>query len=171
MTTIELYEPVIDPNEFATALKTIRLIFHGTYLVADLVPSVVLDQPTDILDPDWPPELNRVFAGSKPIIEADRCLRVRFESILAVAVEEEFIELFDELKFQSKEIPLMPDQKACFPFIKVLNSKWKARIPEYQGGNNADLNHFKILSMDTCVDILGYFKNTEWIDNFNVKGK
>lgn len=160
---VEIYEPAVDLNEFQSALRTIRLVFHGDYLVADLVPSVVLEQPIEIPDPCL-----SSLRNARPIVEAERCLRVRFSAILAVAVEEEFIEAFTELKTKS-DLPRIPDQKATFPFLKVSNSSWKAKIPDYQGGDNPDLHHYKMFSMDISVDILGFLDGTEWIDNFTIE--
>ena len=165
MTQTETYEAAAEINAFDAPLRNIRLHLNGTALTVDLIPSVVLDEPSNIIDPKLSPEINKILAGSRPVVEANRFMRVYFDVILAIAIQEEFIKIIEILNKDLDSAPRLPDNRAPYPFLRVVNSEWKNSVPDYQGGDHLNLAHFRIVSMETCIDILGYFDKTEWLEN------
>ena len=165
MIKVETYEAVVEENALDSPLRNIRVHLNGTEATVDLVPSVVLDKPSKTIDPDIPTDINKVLAGSRPIIESNSFMRVYFDGILAIAIQEEFIEIIEILNKNLKSAPRLSDGCAPYPFLRVVNSEWKYCLPDYQGRGDPNLTHFKIVSMETCVDILGCIEKTEWLDN------
>jgi len=158
MIKVETYEAAVEENALDSPLRNIRVHLNGTEATVDLVPSVVLDKPYKTINPDLSPDINKVLAGSRPIIEANIFMRVYFNGILAIAIQEEFIEIIKILNKDLKSAPRFSDGRAPYPFLRVVNSEWKCCLPDYQGRGDPNLTYFKIVSMETCVDILGYIK-------------
>lgn len=160
----ETYEPAIEKDAFEVALRNIRIQLDGRTLIIDLIPSVELDEYVAEVIPGGNPELNKILAGSKPIVESNRFLRAYFDGIMALFIQEEFVEILDILAFDFNKKPRFENGQA-YPFLHVVNSRWKRCLPDYQGRDDPNLKHFKIVSMETCVDLLGYFEKVEWLDS------
>lgn len=140
----------------------------GTSLIVDLIPSIVLDEPItakDVEDDDPTSKaLKKIINGARPIVEQNRCFRVRFDWVQSVVIQEEFVELFEVLQTEIDAPPTILKGKGWFPFLEVENSKWRAALSDYQGGDVPDLKHFRMVSMETHLDVLGTLETTEWID-------
>ena len=92
-------------------------------------------------------------------------MRVWFESVAAIVIQEEFVELHPTLQANHDHAPRLGDGKALYPFLILANSRWKQRLPDYQGGDAPELKHFQIFSMETHIDILGCLEKIEWLQN------
>jgi hypothetical protein len=158
------YEAAAEEGAFNSPLRNIRLQLDGRNAVFDLIPSVVLDKPTKILDPDFPPELNNILSGARPVVKSKRFMRVYFECIMAVSIQEEFVDIISILDDDLDSAPRLSDRRAPYPFLKVINSNWKNCLPDYQGRDDQNMAHFKIVSMETCIDVLGYLEKIEWLE-------
>lgn len=166
MGSMQTYEVAAAEHIFDTFLRNVRIQIDGTVATMDLIPSLVLDRSTDEMLQDKDPNINKLIARSKPIVEAKRFLRVHFDCIHAVVIQEEFVDSVAVVEAELDSAPrIKPDSPAPYPFLRVINSEWKRFIPDYQGGESPDLDHFKILSMETCADVLGCVENTEWLEN------
>jgi hypothetical protein len=165
----DIFELAAEPDAFDTPLRNIRVRLDGTAACFDLIPSVVLDRRSERTD--FPTEtasdeaIADMLAGGRPIVEASRLMRVWFESVSAVVIQEEFVELHPTLQSSYDQAPRLKGGKAVYPFLIVTNSQWKRRLPDYQGGDSATLKHFKILSMESHIDILGFLEKIEWLPN------
>ncbi|QYJ07123.1 hypothetical protein [Qipengyuania flava] len=163
------YSPAVALETFASPLRNIKLSLDGTGLIADLIPSVTLDSEVQIGgfsdDPDVEAELQSVFGKGRPIVEGDRVFRLEFDAVQAVVIQEEFVDLFNVLAAELDNLPKIPDAKGAFPFLVAEESEWRSRLPDYQGGDDPELKHFKIFSMETQVDILGRLAGFEWVRN------
>lgn len=164
MTSVQTYEIATEATAFNAPLRNLRLQLDGTTVVVDLIPSVVLNEPTEDYYPDIP-GLDKILSNARPIIESRRFMRVHFSSVLAISVQEEFVNIAGVLKFDLGDLPKFFDGRTPYPFLHVVNSWWKSRLPDYQGRDTPDLKHFKILSMETCIDLIGYLEKTEWCNN------
>ncbi len=165
----ETYEVAVDINSFQSPLRNIRVSIDGLWASFDLIPSVTSDRPSDDLTQGLNPKLNAILKDTQPIVEAKRFMRVSFNVALAVFVQDEFIETVSMLETNLDSGPRMPQspyKKAIFPFLQITNSKWKQCVPDYQGGDAEHLKHFKMFSMETCIDVLAYTNemNVEWKD-------
>ncbi|WP_394730525.1 hypothetical protein [Altererythrobacter sp. GH1-8] len=163
------FEPAIDLHVLKAPLRNVRAHLDGTFLSVDLIPSVVLDEPVQASDPSGTPELDKIISdlekAARPIVEAKSVLRAEFESVQACVIQEEFVELFEKLIADFDAPPRILGQKGWFPFLRVLNSSWREELPDYQGGDWPELHHYKIVSMETHLDILGVLVATEWRKN------
>jgi hypothetical protein len=165
----QVFELAVRAEEFDTPLRNIRIALDGAAAVFELIPSFVSSQAvgrghySDHAETDE--ALNKIMEGGRPIIEAENKLCVRFSFVNAVVVQEEFVGLHPVLEASLDDLPRMRNHPGVFPFLKVSQSAWKARLPEYQGGDSPDIEHFKLFSMETHVDVLGVFENAEWMPN------
>jgi hypothetical protein len=165
MSNNETYRAAAEPYAFATPLRNIRLRLDATNLVADLVPSVVLDELAEVVHRDLNPELSQILAGTKPITDDSRFMRVHFDRLVAAIIQEEFIDIVEETKLDLSGAQSLPSGKSIYPFLRVENSRWKQSVPDYQGRDHPDLAHFKIVSMETCIDLIAHLDHYEWIEN------
>ena len=149
----EAFEPAIDLHMLKAPLRNVRAHLDGNFLSVDLIPSVVLDEPVQASDPSGNPDLDKIISdlekGARPIVEAKSVLRAEFESVQACVIQEEFVELFENLISDFDAPPRILGQKGWFPFLRVLNSSWRKKLPDYQGGDWPELHHYKIVSMET----------------------
>ncbi len=160
--------PALPVDRFTGPLRNIRSSMDGTAWTFDLIPSLTLDTPVRKSPPTGNPtedQINKILEGSRPIVEAANLLRLEFYSVQACVVQEEFVELYDEFSIQPDSFPLLKDGKGCFPFLLVENSKWRATLPDYQGGDWPELQHYMMLSMETHVNLLGILDSIEWVKN------
>lgn len=159
------YRAVKEWGEFEQALRNILLHLDGNALTLDLVPSVVSPDPVDVGD-ETDEALRDLKARSQLIVEGNTCLRLSFETVLAVAVREEFVDLFGDL-YQGlpDAAPKLANSLAVWPLLEVMESPWKSTLPDYQGGDDDNLRHFKVLSMECLVDVLGYTPTANWVQH------
>lgn len=140
----------------------------GTGWTVDLVPQVVLDKPVGKSAPTGNPtedQINKMLEGARPIVEANKCLRVQFHSVQACVVQEEFVDLFNTFSVDPPLLPKLLDAKGCFPFLLVNDSEWRATLPDFQGGDWPELKHYMLFSMETHINLLGILHSFEWIRN------
>ena len=165
----DLFELAAAPDAFDAPLRNIRIRLDGTAACFDLIPSVVVDRPPDETDIPTGSAVDDVIADmltrSRPIVEADRLMRVWFDSVSAIVIQDEFVELHPTLQPNYDHAPRLRGGKALYPFLIVADSRWKQRLPDYQGGDDPDLKHFQLFSMETHVDILGRLEKVEWQPN------
>lgn len=164
---MQSYEIAAKEVAFSSFPRNIRVQLDGTSAVIDLIPSVVLEKSPDVIQQDPIPVLNEMLARSKPIVEGDFFMRVHFDWIHALVIQEEFIELVDVCDLDLKNAPRMTpgDDRAIYPFLRVLNSEWKSNLADYEGGDDLQLDHFKMFSMETHIDVIGDIQNIEWLAN------
>ncbi len=157
------YRAIKDWGEVEGEFRNILLYMDGNSLTLDLVPSEVSTGPVDVSD-ETDEALRRLKAGSKLVVEANRCLRLSFDAVLAVAVREEFVDLFEDLYQGLPDAgPKLANGVAVWPLLEVIDSPWKSKLPHYQGGDNEDIRHMKFLSMECFVDVLGYAPKATWM--------
>ena len=163
----QTFKPAIVDEGLLVPLRNIRAEVDGAWVQLDLIPSVVLDDEADVLtgDSSFDEEFTPILGKGRPIVEADKCLRVVFEGVAAFVVQDEFVELFEALEEQYSDLPKLPDSPGVLPFLEVENSDWRRTLPDYQGGDAAELKHFKIFSMETTVDILAQLTTHAWVEN------
>ena len=168
------FVPAIGYEEFQTPLRNIRVQLDGTAAALDLIPSLIVDRPippsTFSSDPTVNALINDMEAGGRPIIEADRMMRVPFEGLAAMFIQEEFVELDTALYAGLESAPKIKNGKGIFPFLLVKSSEWKARLPDYDGGDDPKLQHFKMFSMTCHIDIMGRLGPVEWLSNPDFEG-
>src|SRR6478735_1701681 len=132
----DIFELAAEPDAFDTPLRNIRVRLDGTAGCFDLIPSVVVDGKVDRADFPTESAVDNVIAdmltGSRPIVEAGRLMRVWFEWISAIVIQEEFVELHPTLQPNYDNAPRLRDGKALYPFLILANSRWKQRLPDYQ---------------------------------------
>jgi len=154
----EKFIPVVGLDTINVPLTNIRLHLDGTHLVVDLIPSVLGEVHIERIDGLTSQE---VLASMREYQDADHFVRVHFYPIWAIALTEESIEIFDDLEPRIADIPKLPNSGWAFPFLRVENSRWRTRIREDIREDNPDLQHFMILSMATCIDVLGHMEKFE----------
>lgn len=164
MKDIQTYEIAAEEGAFISFPRNIRVQLDGTAATVDLIPSIVLDEPTAIVDRDISPKINEILGSAKPIVEANRLMRVHLDFIHAFVIQEEFIQLVDIPEGDIKNIPRI-DDGATYPFLRVANSEWKRGLEDYQGRDDPQLHHFKFLSMETHIDVLSQIWGIEWLEN------
>lgn len=165
MDSKEFCETITDFGIFDSPIRNIRLKLDGTYWEVELIPSVVVENAGSENIDGYSKEISEILSDAKPILEADRALRLEFFNVVATVIQEEFVSIFAEPKpygaiknEQGKDI-------TSLNIYRVKNSKWREKLPDHEGGDNPALEHFKLLSMECCIDILGVLEKGEWVSN------
>ena len=167
---LDFFELAAEPDAFDTPLRNVRIRLDGTAACLDLIPSVMVDRPSGRTDFPRETAADRVIADMAKhsgglIVEADRLMRVWFSPVAAIVAQEEFVDLHATLQSNYDRAPRLKGGKGIYPFLILPNSKWKQRLPDYQGGDAPSLRHFQIFSMETHVDVLGHLEKIEWLPN------
>lgn len=166
--TDEILEPAVPIDSIESPLRNVRAVMDGTNMFLDLIPSKIIDHPptlptAPLKNPDSV-VLDELLRNSRPIVEGAHFLRVHFEWIQAVSIQEEFVELFEIFNTDNDKAPTLKGGRGWFPFLEVVNSKWRQKLPDYQGGDDPQLKHYKIVSMETHLDVMGVLESTEWLE-------
>ncbi len=152
--------PVKQFGEIAREVRNIRVELDGCYLIVDIVPAKVIGEIPEFQDPDrvietFDDALENILKNARPIVEADECLRIVFDRVQAVLIQEECTDLHED----------MGVLETRYPFVEVENSIWRDRLEDFEGGDDRDLKHYSLFSMETHIDILGYLGAGRWIKN------
>lgn len=131
----ETYEMAVEPDAFKKGLFNIRMKLDGTNAVVDLLES-----------------------ENRP-----NFMRLHFVDIVAICIQEELVDLVDDLKWLRGKRPALPNCQA-YPFVHVINSRWRARVPDWLRGDDPDVKHYNIISVETCIDVIGRLKQIEWVN-------
>ncbi|MCB2096107.1 MAG: hypothetical protein KDE05_00615 [Parvularculaceae bacterium] len=165
MTGDEHCELITDFGVIGTKIRNIRLTLDGTELVAEIVPGEILERQFRNDLKGWPKEMRDALKDTKPIVEAGRALRLQFDNVAAAVAQEEFVSIVAELSTKVSAEQEIGERDPPFGIYRVKNSIWRKKLPEFEGGDNPYLEHFKLLSMECYVDILGVLVGGEWIAN------
>ena len=160
-------------TEFGECSEPIRnIIFKidGTELVLDLIPETILDEQSNHEDePNL--KIRELLRSSKPIVEAERFLRLEFEHILAVAVDTDIdVDLFGGLLNDWASAPRMPPKNTYYPLLEICDSPWKSQLPDHRGRDDPNIYHIKAISMECSFDILGLLPVGNW-SNWSKMGR
>lgn len=165
MENIQTYEAAAEIDAFDTPLLGLRVVTKADVAVIDLIPSMASTKTIEKKrDPSVRRTVAEILASGTPIEEAMRFMRVHFSFVQALVIQREFVEIVDILDAKLDSAPRRPGSRSPYPFLRVINSAWKRRLPDYQGGNDPKLTHFTIGSLETHVDILGIIEKIEWLD-------
>lgn len=159
--TKEIFEKVITDRMFEAPLRNVRALLNATSIYVDLIPEVISDSTFKPNRKELP-EINSILDGTQEILEDSNFMRAHFTYIRAISIQDEYVNIIKSTKYTNENIPQLKSDKACYPFLVVKNSDWKSRLPDYDGGDDPDVAHYKIYSMETHVDILGILEKTEW---------
>ncbi len=159
------FEAIITFGVIETSLRNIRMSVDATQVVLELIPARILDQPGD--PGDEPNEaIRRLIRGAKPIVEADEYLKLRFDHILAIAIDTDIdVDLFGGLHKDWSEAPRLYGEKSFYPLLEVKDSPWKSQLPDFRGRDDPHIRHLRAISMECSFDILGNFPEGEWISS------
>jgi hypothetical protein len=144
-----------------TPLRNIRFAVDGTALVARLIPErVTLETPKP---GDFPEALHKYFENARLVVEGPEMLVLTFEHVVAVAVDTDVdVDLFGGLHAGWKEAPKLPDSKSYYPLLEIADSHWKSQLPDFRGRDEPWLHHFRAISAECSLDILGTFPTGAW---------
>ena len=156
----ETYEMAGEADTFKSALINIFLKLNGTEVIVDLIESQRTDQRLGEMELGLSPELKDILSGSQRTISSGRVTRVHFNHLRAMIVQEEYVDLVENIKADFKRVPRLSNRDT-YPFIKVVNSRWRTLLPDYQRGDDPGIQHFKIISMETCIDIIARLNKIE----------
>ncbi|MEL6857927.1 MAG: hypothetical protein AAFO74_06045 [Pseudomonadota bacterium] len=137
--------------------RNIRVVLDGTSAVMDLIPRKILERVNQEELKDWPREVQKALKGTKPIVEADSFLQVEFENVQGLIVQEEFI---DKINLVGDR-----DELRDGTFATIVNSSWRARLEDFEMGNNPHLKHYRAWSDETRIDVLGVLIEGKWMQN------
>lgn len=155
----EFYEIAAAPDVFRSSLINIRLNLDGIDATVDLIESHDTGETGEIPE-DEDPVLKEILSQSTLITSSGRFARLHFYCVQAIVIQDEFRDIVDIVKCDLNLFPRLTTGET-YPFMKVVNSRWKKILPDYQGGDNPDIQHFKIVSMATCIDVLARFEKIE----------
>lgn len=161
------YKPAIEGKDaISTSLRNIKVHVNATDAAIDLIPALVLHSaPPPEHNPNLCAGLNNMLQKSKPVVEAATFLRVYFENLATILIQEERLDLIKDPGDKKRDYPLLPDGIYVYPFLKIENSTWKKQVPEWWREIISDCTHFRMISDETCVDILATLKEYEWKKN------
>ena len=151
---------------FTKPLRNIRVHLDDTELILDLIPEMISSEvfmpPEGTSDP-----VKSIQVGAREILEGDSMLRLMFERIASVAISDEFCDVHPvQLETPLEHWPRIGDTKAVYPCFEVRNSRWHAGLPDYQGGGpDGDMTHYRIVSLTTQIDVIGFEPMAEWMNN------
>ena len=152
--------PVTDYGDFLSPVRNIRVFVDGLRLIVDIIPSEKGDSfiPKNDDDP-----VEKILNNSYEIVESGRFLRLDFDQIERLVVHEEFATdiYFDD---EGLDYPMLPKGNGVWPLVLVEDSPWKEILEDYRGGDDDDVKHYRIFSMTTYVDILGFTPSAKWLE-------
>ena len=159
-------EPVTDFGVLEKPLRNIRASLDQETLILDLIlqtTRLVARSHSDLGD-----DVQAVVFGdndvAREIVESDTCLRVCFDPIWAWVVHGEFSDSgFPEIDMS--DWPRIGETKTAYPFARVMNSPWLAKVPDYDLPTEGGFTHFRILSATTYMDIISSEPEGEWVEN------
>jgi len=156
---LDKYKAVTQFGSFVGPLRNIRLTVDEMSLTVDLIPSA---SGNEYVVSDETYAVESILKGTSEVTESTRFLRLEFDQIAGLTVHEEFVEhvCFSE---GDTELPKIGDSKAVWPLQIVEESPWKKELPDYRGGDDDDMQHFRIFSMTTYVDVLAFTPTGEWM--------
>lgn len=155
----EFYEIAAAPDAFRSSLINLRLNLDGTDAIVELIESHDTGETGEIPE-DADPALKKILSQSTLITSSGRFTRLRFYDVQAIVIQDESRDIVDVIKSDLNLFPRLPIG-VTYPFMKVVNSRWKKILPDYQGGDDPDIQHFKIVSMKTCIDVLACLEKVE----------
>ncbi|MEM8935139.1 MAG: hypothetical protein AAGC77_01875 [Pseudomonadota bacterium] len=155
--------PITDFGEIPE-LVNIRAFFDGTDAIVECIPAKTLEKPfvpdtTAERKSETEKQIDSVLSGAFPIVESPNMLRLNFTFLRGFCAHEEFVE---HPFFNDRLLGKRPDFS---PLCEVAPSPWREFLPGYDGGDNPDVKHYRMLSMEIYVDILGVLEGGEWIKN------
>lgn len=96
-----------------------------------------------------------IQSTASPILPGERALRLYFTGLRGFTVHEEFI-----------DHRFLPDLSGSAGSICVVSqSPWRQSLPDFDGGDDSNVKHFRILSMTTYFDVLGVLSTGKWVEN------
>lgn len=148
-----------------TPLRNIISLVDGEALTLDLIPEIIEADSNEHLDE--PREgIRALLQTSRAIVEAKQFLRLEFDYILAMAIEADIdADMFGGLHDGWKDAPLLHSTKSYYPLLEICDSKWKTLQPDYQGGDDENIRHIRVISLECSFDILGSFPEGKWMDD------
>ena len=142
-----------------TAFRNLRLFSDELQLTVDCVPPETHEVLT--IDEDEASILSDLIDHTtKEITESNKALRLYFAPIVALTVHEEFVE-HPFIEYQD----CVAQQNDWFPLLKAKNSAWTASIAEHDLPPGDTIDHFRIFSMTTYIDVLAELVSGEWVKN------
>jgi len=146
-------------------LRNIRFCVDRNTLTAELIPEVVLDEPVDLEGEDNP-RVRAILRAGRPIVEGSRALHLRFDYILAVAVDADtHSDLFGGLHEGWNLAPRIVGSRAFYPLLEIHESAWKAKLVEELGPENPNWRHLRMISGECSLDVLGEMPTGAWHAN------
>lgn len=157
---MDKHEEAIRVAEFGKLdepFRNIRIVLDGTSAVLDLIPQKILERASQEELKDWSNEVQKALKGTKPIVEADSFLRVEFENVQGLIVQEEFI---DKINLVGDR-----DELRDGTFATIVNSSWRASLEDFEMGDDPHLKHYRAWSYETRIDVLGILVDGKWEHN------
>jgi len=81
-------------------------------------------------------------------------LKIFFSNVVSYQVHEEF-HYPEMLDSSESPKPTINSTKYYYPFLMVINSKWKSTFADYMlYGNHEEFTHYQILSLSNILDVI-----------------
>ena len=154
------YTPITQYGDFVSPLRNLRVELNGLGLIVDIIPS---ELGRSYVSHENSNPVEKILNNSVEIVESKRFLRLEFDQIERLVVHEEFATdiYFDD---EGVDLPMLPESKGIWPLLLVENSPWKQILEDYRGGDDEDMQHYRIFSMITYIDILGFTPSAIWLE-------
>jgi len=146
-------------SQFDRTPRSVRVLSEDSHLCVDVVPAFSGPPKTVLTDDDLP-----IIKGARPILQADRFLRLKFSYAVGVSYVEEGRPHAAEWDGEIKQ----HFRNELRPIYIVEDSPWRAKLQDWQGGDDQEIKHFGIISLTNEVDVLGIFDRAFWLSNKRV---
>jgi hypothetical protein len=162
---ITVFRAIEEFGAIEAPLRNIRFSVDCKTLTTELIPEVVQDKPIDLRD-EGDPGIRKILGGGRPIVEGSRALHLRFEYILAMAVDADtHSDLFGGLREGWNMAPRISGSRAYYPLLEIKDSAWKAKLVEEMGPENPNWRHIRMISGECSLDVLGEMPSGAWHTN------
>ena len=156
---LKKYTPVTQYGNFISPIRNLRIGLDGLGLIVDLIPS---ERGPTYSSEESDDTLGKILSNSVEIVESKNFLRLIFDQIERLVVHEEFA---TDIYFDDEgiiDLPMLPKGNGIWPLVLVEDSPWKNMLEDYRGGDDEDMRHYRIFSMTTYIDILGFTPTASW---------
>jgi len=145
-----------------TGFRNAQMNVDFDLLVLKLIPETKLIGPSD-LRREQNNTILKLLKSSQEVVEAKTCLHLSFEYIKAVAFDSDLdADLFGGLKKQWMEAPKVEGRSFIYPLLEILDSPWKAQLPEWRGRDDPDIKHVRAITAECSFDILAELTSGDW---------
>ena len=107
--------------------------------------------------------ISKLLKSSQEIIESKNCLQLNFDCVKAVAFDSDLgVDMFGGVHDGWMKAPKVAGKSFIYPLLEVLNSPWKAQLPEWRGRDDPDIKHIRAVTAECSFDILAELTSGDW---------